>query len=97
MRVIGGGAALLVGGGVRASVHPPRRGFCTDADGGPRADPAYAWYSDRDVGPGADPISRPPDNLVDGDIGPNSDHRPLARIGRCPAKPRPQRTNGRSR
>ena len=88
--VIGGGA-LLAAGGAGASSRPPRRGLCSDADSGPGADPAWAWYGDRDAGPDADPLGRAPDNLTDGDVGPNSDHRPRYRIGRCPAKPRPGR------
>lgn len=90
-RVIGGGAALFAAGGARSSSRPPRRGLCSDADRGPRADPPDAWYGDRDAGPNADPLGPAPDNLTDGDVGPNSDHRPRMRIGRCPVKPRRER------
>jgi hypothetical protein len=68
-------------GAAGASRSPPRRGYCYDSDRGANSDPANGWYGDRDAGPDSDPLERPPSNLTDGDVGPNSDHMALYVIG----------------
>ena len=87
------GGAVLAGVGMAApaSIHPPRRGLCSDTDKGAQADPRHAWYGDRDQGSEADPlqVSGPP--LIDSDSGPNSDVGAVRSIGFCGYKRRPGR------
>ena len=92
---IGGSAFALLTGRGEASLHPPRRGLCSDADVGPRSDPANNFYGDRDAGPTADPL-RQPRTIRDRDAGPNADGGPRS-IGRCGSgKSRPRRRGRRS-
>jgi hypothetical protein len=88
---VAGVALLTMPGAAGASRSPPRRGYCYDSDRGANSDPANGWYGDRDAGPDSDPLERPPSDLTDGDVGPNSDHMPLSVIGTCPGKRRPGR------
>ena len=91
--VIGGSAFFLLSGRGEASLHPPRRGSCSDADVGPRSDPANNFYGDRDAGLTADPL-RQPRTIRDRDAGANADGGPRS-IGRCGSGKTRPRSRGR--
>lgn len=93
LRRVAGGAALLGAGALpaAASIHPPRRGLCSDADTGPGSDPRHAWYGDRDSGPESDPLRHSARYLNDTDAGANADPASVRSIGRCGKKRRPGR------
>lgn len=91
-RVAGGGALLVLGASAGASVHPPRRGLCSDRDAGAEADPQHAWFGDRDEGAQADPLRPSEGHGNDTDAGPNADPASVRSIGSCRAKPRAEPT-----